>query len=140
MAQLINEVMTKKVHSVRSDAPLHDVARMMRDKQIGDVLVTDRDGKLRGILTDRDIVVRAIAADRDLAATKAGDICTDSVTNVAPNATVEEAVKLMRERAVRRVPVVRDGVPIGIVSIGDLARERDPGSALAAISAAAPNG
>lgn len=139
MAQQIQDVMTKDIHTVRRDAILRDAVKLMRDRQIGDVLVTDEDGSLCGIITDRDVVVRADAEARDLDATRVEDICTRDLTQVSPDAPVDEAIKLMRERAIRRIPVVRDGVPVGIVSIGDLAQNRDPRSALADISAAPPN-
>lgn len=139
MAQRIEEVMTKDVRCVSEDTPVNEVAAMMRDHDIGDVLVTRGDNKLCGILTDRDIVVRVIAEGTDPASIRAGDICTDQLVTLAPDASVDEAVELMRKSAVRRVPVVRDEVPVGIVSIGDLAQSRDPKSALADISKAAPN-
>lgn len=139
MAQQIQEIMTKQLHSVRKETSVVEVARMMRDRKIGDVLVTNTDGTLCGIVTDRDIVVRAIAEGRAVDKLKVGDICTGELTKVSPTATVEETVRLMRERSIRRVPVVRDGTAVGIVSIGDLARHQDPRSALAEISAAAPN-
>jgi len=139
MAQQLQDIMTKEVHTVRSDATLLDVARLMRDQRIGDVLVTNRDGTLRGIITDRDIVVRAGAAAKPLDRTQVGEICTDGLVKLAPTASLEKAVAVMRQHAIRRVPVVRDGQAVGIVSIGDLARHRDPDSALAEISAAAPN-
>lgn len=139
MAQQIQDIMTKQLHTVDKDIPLLDVARMMRDKRIGDVLVTNRDGTLCGIVTDRDIVVRADAAAKPLDRTPVGDICTGTVVKLSPTSSIDEAVSVMREHAVRRVPVVRDGHAIGIVTIGDLARHKDPTSALAEISAAAPN-
>ena len=139
MAHTIQEIMTTDVHCVRSDASLNEAARMMRDHQIGDVLVTGPDGALRGIITDRDIVVRAVAEARDLERTRVDEICSGDLVELDPSATIDDAVKLMRDRAIRRVPVVRDHKPVGIISIGDLARERDPESALADISAAAPN-
>ena len=139
MAQQIQDIMTKQIHTVSTDATLLDVARLMRDKRIGDVLVTGRDGTLCGIVTDRDIVVRADAAAKPLDRTKVGDICTSQLVKLAPSSSIDEAVKVMREHAIRRVPVVQDGHPVGIVSIGDLARHKDPDSALAQISSAAPN-
>jgi CBS domain-containing protein len=140
MGQQIDTLMTKNIHCVGEGTPLRDVARLMRDQQIGDVLVTQSDGKLCGIVTDRDIVIRAIADGMDLEKTSAGDICSEQVVTLEPDADIDEAVRLMRERAIRRIPVVRDEVPVGIVSIGDLAVDRDPDSALADISAAPPNG
>jgi CBS domain-containing protein len=139
MTQQVQDIMTKHLHIVRSDTTLLDVAKMMRDQRVGDVLVTNRDGSLRGIVTDRDIVVRAAASGKHLDRTQVGEICTDRIVKLAPSATIDEAVKVMREHAIRRVPVVHDNHPIGIVSIGDLAREKDPNSVLAQISAAAAN-
>lgn len=139
MAQQIQDIMTTQVQTVRSETTLLEVARMMRDKKIGDVLVTNRDGTLRGIVTDRDIVVRADADGKPLDRTQVGDICSDQLVKLSPTSTLDDAVKVMRDHAIRRVPVVRDGQAIGIVSIGDLARHQDPRSALAQISSAAPN-
>jgi CBS domain-containing protein len=140
MTRQIQDIMTKQIHSVSSDTMLLDVARTMRDEKIGGVLVTERDGKLKGIVTDRDIVVRAAAAGKPLDKTRVGEICSDEVVEVAPTSSIDDAVKLMREHAIRRVPVVSNGTAVGIVSIGDLARHQDPRSALAAISAAEANG
>jgi signal-transduction protein with cAMP-binding, CBS, and nucleotidyltransferase domain len=139
MAHQIKDIMTKHLHRVGREARLRDVARMMKDECIGDVLVTESSGKLCGIITDRDIVVRGIAEGRDMDSTSAGDICSADPVRLEPTSTVDQAVQLMRERSVRRVPVVNDGVPVGIVSIGDLARKLDPSSALAEISDAPPN-
>ena len=94
---------------------------------------------MRGILTDRDIVVRAVADGLDVTATHAGDVVSRELVLLSPEDTVERAISLMREHAVRRIPVVDGDRPVGIVSIGDLALERDQESALAEISAAPPN-
>jgi CBS domain-containing protein len=139
MATTVDQVMTKAVHTVPDDTPVRNVARMMRDRDIGDVLVVDEDGTLCGIVTDRDIIVRGIAEAKDPVSTRIGDICTETIVTVTPDAPVEQAIKLMRERAIRRIPVVQDDVPVGIVTIGDLAQNLDPKSALADISAASPN-
>jgi ATP-dependent Lon protease len=137
--QKVQDVMTKQVHCVGEGASLRQVAQLMRDQKIGDVLVTDKNGKLCGIITDRDIVVRAVAENKNLDQTVAGDICSQQLTTVAPSSPIDDAVKLMRDKAIRRIPVVDGDHPVGIVSIGDLAQARDPASALGKISAAAPN-
>src|SRR5689334_10474674 len=132
--------MTADVHSVGEQATLRQVAKVMRDQKIGDVLVTDDAGKLCGILTDRDIVVRVLAEGKDVDTATARDMLSKKPVTLRPTASVDEAVQLMQDNAIRRLPVVdKDGRPIGIVSIGDLAREKDPRSALGKISAAAPN-
>ena len=138
MAQLVKDVMTANPVTVTSDASAADAAAQMRDSDTGAILVVD--GKeLRGIVTDRDIVVRAVAEGRDPSATKVADISSSDVQALEPDQPVTEAIEIMRERAVRRVPVVDGGKPVGIVSIGDLALERDRESALADISAAPAN-
>jgi len=139
VAPQLQDIMTKQVQTVRTDAPLLEVARIMRDRRIGDVLVTDEDGSLCGIVTDRDIVVRAVAAGLPLDETTVGEICSEDLVQVDATASIEEIIRIMREHAIRRVPVVHGDRPIGIVSIGDLARYKDPSSALAEISSAAPN-
>ena len=138
MGNQIKDVMTERVFSVLHSTCLRDVACLMRDQDIGDVLVVNDDGTLRGIVTDRDLVVRATATGCDMGSTCAGEIATQNVFNLAPDATIDEAVRLMRDHAIRRLPVMNNGVPIGIVSLGDLARVKDPQSALGHISQSAP--
>jgi CBS domain-containing protein len=104
-----------------------------------DVLVLDEHGTIHGILTDRDIVVRALAEGRNPAEVTVGEVCSKAPGVLSPTDSAADAVRLMREQPVRRLPVVEGGKPIGIVSLGDLALERDLGSALAHISAAPPN-
>ncbi len=139
MSRRIEEVMTKGVQCVAESASVRDVALLMRDRDIGDVLVCDKAGKLCGIITDRDIAVRVIAEGKDPDDVTVGDVCSPQVVTLAPNATDEDAIRIMRDKAIRRVPVVDGDKPIGIVSIGDLAVSNDPKSALASISSASPN-
>jgi CBS domain-containing protein len=138
MGQSIREVMTADPHTVSTDATLQEAAREMKTDDIGAVLVEDK-GSVAGILTDRDIVVRAIAEGRDPSSTKVGDVASRDVATLTPDSSVEDAIKIVREQHVRRIPVIQDGRPAGIVSIGDLAIERDTDSALADISAAPSN-
>ncbi|SNT58920.1 CBS domain-containing protein [Actinomadura meyerae] len=138
MAQKVNEVMTPVPVAVPPDTSLTEVGDLMRQHGIGDVLVV-HEGRLRGLVTDRDIVIRAVAAQRDMSGTSVADICSTNLITVAPGEDADEAVRLMREHAVRRIPVVDGDRPIGMVSIGDLAVQRDERSALADISAEPPN-
>ena len=98
------------------------------------MIVIDESNSVVGIVTDRDIAIRAVAEGRDVTTTKVGDVASKDLETLSPSDSVEKAVRLMRQRNIRRLPVVEGGRPIGIVSIGDLARERDPRSALADIS------
>lgn len=129
--------MTTKPASLPATATVADAAQQMRNLDIGDVLI-EEGGRLAGIITDRDLVVRAIAEGRDVTA-KLGDIVSSEVVCITPTDTADDAIRLMREHALRRVPVVENGKPIGIVSLGDLAAERDPDSVLGEISNAQPN-
>jgi len=119
-------------------ASLVEAALAMRDFDIGAVIVLDNN-QVCGIVTDRDIVVRAIAAGYYPATVKVGEICSRELTRVSPTDTVEDVLRLMREKDIRRLPVVEGYHPVGIVSLGDLAIERDPESVLGDISAAPPN-
>ncbi|TDC88442.1 CBS domain-containing protein [Actinomadura sp. 7K507] len=138
MAQKVNEVMTPAPVTVSPDTSLAEVGDLMRQHGIGDVLVV-HEGRLRGLVTDRDIVVRAVALQKDMSRTAVADICSTNMITVAPGDDAGVAVGLMREHSVRRVPVVDGDRPIGMVSIGDLAVQRDERSALADISAEPPN-
>ena len=132
------DIMTHDPVTVDVSATLVDVARRMRDHDIGAVIVTE-DDKVRGILTDRDIVVRAAADGRDLRSVRVQDVRSADLVTLKPDDMLDSAVEVMRRHDVRRLPVVDGDRPVGILSIGDLAVERDPESALADISAAAPN-
>ncbi|MFD6969947.1 CBS domain-containing protein [Streptomyces sp. NPDC059979] len=138
MTRRVHEVMTENPVTVDKLTSLAEAARVMRDADIGDVLVVD-EGRLRGILTDRDLVVRAMAENRDPAETTVQAICSSEPVTVRPGDDVIHAVTLMRRNALRRLPVeTEDGELVGVVTLGDLAVEQDPGSALAAIAAAEP--
>jgi CBS domain-containing protein len=123
--------------TVSPDTDLATAARKMRDENVGAVLVAEGDD-LTGLVTDRDLVVRGLADEAD-PKSKLGGIVSKAIATVAPDDDLDKAVSLMRERAVRRIPVVENGRPVGIVSIGDLALEKDQDSALADVSAAKPN-
>ena len=138
MAQSINEVMTRDPITVDKQTTLAEVAKHMRDSDIGSLIVTD-EGSAAGIVTDRDIVVRAVADGQDPTSTTVGQVATPNAVTLTPDQSVDDAIDVVREHNVRRVPVVQDGRPVGIVSIGDLAIERDKHSALADLSSSPAN-
>jgi CBS domain-containing protein len=113
-------------------------AKVMAERGVGTVVVLT-DGQLRGLLTTRDITVRVLAENRDPQTTRIGEICSTDVAVLGPDDNVDQAAQLVRERAVRRIPVLRDGVPVGVVSIGDLALEKAGSSALSGAQAACPD-
>ncbi|MEU2897791.1 CBS domain-containing protein [Streptomyces sp. NPDC088106] len=138
MAQHVRDIMTAAPVSVGPHTSVAEVARVMRDRDLGAVLVTDGD-RLRGLVTDRDLVVRSVAQGVDTEETTVAGACSEDLVTVAPDDALDHAVRLMREHAVRRVPVVERGHAVGVVTLGDAAMERDPESALGDISVARPN-
>jgi CBS domain-containing protein len=138
MAQSIREVMTADPRTVDTSATVADAAREMRDGDVGSIVVTEN-GSVAGIVTDRDIAVRVVAAGLDPDATKVTDAATMRPTTLTVDQSVDDAIRLVREQDIRRILVVQDGRPAGIVSLGDLAIERDTGSALADIASEPPN-
>jgi CBS domain-containing protein len=136
----VREVMSMPVASVRPDASLREAATLMRRDQIGDVLVADANESVTGIVTDRDLVIRAMAEDRDPSTTVVGDVMSPIEATITPDATVSEALALMRRHDVRRLPVLEGGSIVGVVSLGDLSQTGEAGPALADISTAPANG
>lgn len=136
----IRDVMTSNPRTVAPTESIQNAARIMRDEDTGVVPVVEN-GRPVGLVTDRDIVVRAVADEgNDLDQLRVKDVCTgDHIATLEPTADVGDAIRLMTEKAIRRIPVVENEQPIGIVTIGDLAAQRDPNSALGQISQAAPN-
>lgn len=112
--------MTPGVAAVGPDASLVEAAQVMRAQDIGHVLVATG-GRVVGVLTDRDITLRAVADGADPLTVSAQAICTPNPVMVAPDDAVSSAVSLMLEYAVRRLPVVEDGQPVGMVTLRDVA-------------------
>lgn len=115
----VRDVMTRPVVSVHPDASLVEAAQLMRAQDIGEVLVADG-GKLLGVLTDRDITLRAVAEGVDPLAVTCHAVCTADPVTIGPDEEVAEAAALMRRHAVRRLPVVEAGRPLGVISLGDV--------------------
>jgi CBS domain-containing protein len=137
--QTIDQVMTRDPLTVEEGSPVIEAARMMRDANIGDVLVSRPDGSICGMVTDRDLALQVVAEGADPNTLAVRDVCGHNLESVESGDPVAAAVSKMREKAIRRLPVIDDGKLVGIVSLGDLAMERDPESALADISESPPN-
>ncbi len=135
----IQDLMTPDLKALEATASVRAAAELMRESDIGDVVVLENN-RLCGIVTDRDIVVRVLADGSDPGMVTVGEICSRELTTVPPTASVDDAVRLIRQKAIRRLPVVEDnGEVLGIISIGDIAVAKDRESALADVSAAPPN-
>jgi CBS domain-containing protein len=138
-AQAVKEVMSPQVVYLPAETTIDEAARAMRERDIGDVVVTEG-ATLAGVVTDRDIVIRAVADRRDPTSTTLGDVASRDLVMIQQDASPGEAAQMMRERAVRRLLVCdNDRRLVGVVSLGDLAVRMDPDSALGQISGASPN-
>jgi len=118
------EIMTTDVKTVERNTPIRDVAARMREGDVGSMPVAEN-GKLVGIVTDRDIVVRAVAEGRE-PSTPVGEVMTTEIFSVGPDDFAFEAVRLMGDKQVRRVPVVNnDGSLAGVIAMADVALEME---------------
>jgi CBS domain-containing protein len=137
MADTIRDLLKGNPVTVEASATVEEAAKLMDQNDIGNVLVVENN-EVQGIVTDRDIVVRVVAKGNGPDASVREAATTDLET-LEPDASIDDAIKKMQQGNVRRLPVVEDGKPVGVVSLGDLAQARDKDSALADISSASPN-
>ena len=133
----VRDVMTPAPVGVYYSQTIGETARVMRDSQVGAVLVVN-DGALAGLVTDRDLVVRGLSEGMG-PDSPVGPLCSGDLIGVTADADLAQAAQLMRENAVRRLPVINEGQVVGIVSMGDIAISADADSALAAVSRADAN-
>lgn len=133
----VRDIMTPAPVGVYYSQTIGETARVMRDSQVGSVLVVN-DGALAGLVTDRDLVIRGLAEGMG-PDSPVGPLCSGDLIGVTADADLAQAAQLMRENAVRRLPVINEGQVVGIVSMGDIAISADADSALAAVSRAEAN-
>jgi len=131
----VRDVMTPGPIGVDYHQSVGEAARVMRDWGVGALLVVSNES-LYGLVTDRDLVVRAVAEGRG-ADEPVGPLSSANLIGVDADADVHEAMRLMRQHGVRRLPVLEDGQVAGIVSLGDLAMQDEPDLAFAQLSAIA---
>ena len=135
----ICDIMTERVISISEDEPVVAAARLMKQNNIGALPVRDEKGKLKGIVTDRDIVLRCVAANTNLQDVRIGEIMSRNLVTASPFEDAEKAAVKMGESQVRRLPVTDNGVLVGIVALGDVARsgefDMEAADALGEISA-----
>lgn len=116
------DIMTRNVTTCRTETPIFEVARIMRDEDIGSLPVIGENGKLEGIVTDRDLVVEGLTAEKSEAELRAGDCMTDDLFTANQNDRLVDVINDMGDHQVRRVPVVdgRDRL-VGIIAMADIA-------------------
>ena len=116
----VKDVMHRGVTWVDPRTPIQDVARMMRDNDIGSVPIGEND-RLVGIVTDRDIICRGIADGGDLATLKAGDVMSKPIIYCRADDELETAIRVMEKNKIRRLPVIDKNKRLaGILALGDI--------------------
>ena len=130
----VRDVMHGGVHWIEPVTPLIDIARLMRDEDIGCVPVGEND-RLVGMVTDRDIVCRGIAAGRDCSTMVARDVMSSGILYCREGEELDDAVRIMEQHAIRRLPVINDdNRMVGILSLGDLSNTQLSGEVLRSVS------
>ena len=125
MGQRIREIMTSNPSTVEPDKTVVDAARVMKQEDAGVVPVTEN-GRLTGMVTDRDIAIRVVAEGRDPQSTPVREVASKDLVTVDPQQDLDEALRLMAQHQVRRLPVVEeDGRLVGVVAQADVARHGD---------------
>jgi CBS domain-containing protein len=125
MGKSIKDTMTANPCSIDADKPVSYAAKMMRDEDVGLAPIVEGD-RLVGTLTDRDIAVRVVAEGRDAESTTVREVASSDVVTVSPEQGLDEALSLMAEHQVRRLPVVEEnGRLVGVVAQADVAEHAD---------------
>ncbi len=117
------ELMSRSLVSIGPMEPVAAAARLMQRYDLGSLPVCDNAGRLRGMLTDRDIVTRCVAADMRAEDTPVREVMSRGVAACAVDDEVSSAASVMAARQLRRLPVLREGKPVGMLSLGDIARQ-----------------
>jgi CBS domain-containing protein len=124
MAKSIRDLMTSNPTVVDPDKPVAEAAKLMKQEDVGIVPIVDDQNRLVGTITDRDITVRVVAEEKDPKSTTVSEVASQNVVTVEPQQNLDEALRLMAQHQVRRLPVVEeDGKLVGIVAQADVARE-----------------
>lgn len=118
----VKDCMSNEVVWATTDSTVCDVAKLMNENHIGSIPVCDENQNVVGIITDRDIILRSIACDKDIKQTKATDIMTTDVIRTSKDTDVSWVAGIMAKNQIRRVPVVENEKLVGMISLGDLAR------------------
>jgi CBS domain-containing protein len=125
MGKTVSEAMTTNPRTIEPSTTIVDAARIMRDEDVGSIPIVEGD-QLWGTITDRDITIRAVAEGRDAQSTTVGEIASRDLVTIDPQQDLDEALRLMAQHQVRRLPVVEeDGRLVGIVAQADIAQIGD---------------
>ncbi len=117
----VRQIMQTNLVTVTPKTSIFEAAKLMDEENVGTVLVVDRQNKLLGMVTDRQIVTRVVAHKRDLSTTTVDEIMTRWPMSIFPETTCKEALDIMGDYGYRRLPVEKEGILVGIISLSDLA-------------------
>jgi CBS domain-containing protein len=133
----IRELMTANPRAIEADKPVAEAAKMMRDEDVGLAPIVEGD-RLVGTVTDRDIAIRVVAEGRDPESTTVREVASTDLVTIDPEQSLDEALRLMAQHQVRRLPVVEeDGRLVGVLAQADVARhgeDRETGQVVERIS------
>jgi CBS domain-containing protein len=123
MSKKARDVMTSNCECVSENDSILDVAKQLSEKDVGSMPICGEDDRLKGMVTDRDIVVKVLAQGKDPSSTTAGDIAQGKPVTIGADDSIEEALDVMSEHKVRRLPVIDGHDLVGIIAQADIATE-----------------
>jgi CBS domain-containing protein len=123
MAKKARDVMTPDAKCVGENDSVIDAAKQLSELGVGAMPICGEDDRLKGMLTDRDIVVKVLAQGKDPSTTKAGELGEGKPVTIGADDSVDEALDVMAEHKVRRLPVIDGHTLVGIISQADVAKE-----------------
>lgn len=121
----VKDCMCKEVVFVKPDCNTEECAKLMCENHIGCIPICDDSKKVVGLVTDRDIVLRTIGCGKESKNTPVSDIMTCNVTCCTPETDIQAAERTMSENQTRRIPVMENNKIVGILTLGDLAKNKE---------------
>lgn len=118
---MVGDICKRQVITLHEQDLVREAAQMMKDKEVGDVIVVDEAQHPVGIITDRDIMIKVVVEDADIETAKVSDLMSQNILMLAASQPFQEAVDRMEEKGVRRAPVIDEQQKLyGIVTLDDL--------------------
>ena len=117
----VEEIMVKKVISIRPEATVREAVQLMNDNEIG-CLVVGMKGKNMGIVTERDVLKRVVSKSKNPEVIQVSEIMSNPVIVGGPHMSVEDATSLMFKKRIKKLPIMENGHLVGIITLSDIAR------------------
>ena len=115
------DIMIRKVITTTKDSTVEEAVKLMNEHEIGCLIVTEKN-KAVGILTERDLLKRILAKSENLKRTKVGEVMSAPLVSVEPGVQIGDASKLMFEKNIKKMPIIRKGELLGLVTLTDILR------------------